>query len=107
MNLLLILSLILLQSTVPAARDISQMANVEQDQSMLIYIIIAGYGPLLTVIGVLWRKWEDARTENKEATRARETLILTYAQEKQQMLLENNKISVQLGQLLSKLDKNQ
>ena len=100
-------AIILLQSTVPVARDISQMANASQDQSMLIYVLIAAYGPLLTVIGVLWRKWESARTEVKDAATKRETLIQEHAREKYAMILENNRTSEQLGAIKSSLDNLQ
>lgn len=104
---MMVLSLLLqaAASTVPVARDISQMSQATADQSMLIYVLIAAYGPLLTVIGVLWRKWETARQEVKDAARERETLIITHATEKQTMILENNKTSQQLGAILAKLDK--
>lgn len=92
-------------STVPVARDLAQMSQATADQSMLIYVLIAAYGPLLTVIGILWRKWESSREENKVATKERETLIREHASEKQQMILENNKTSQQLGAILAKLDR--
>lgn len=100
--------MILLQaaaSTVPIARDISQMSQATADQSMLIYVLIAAYAPLVTVIGILWRKWEDARQENKDATKEMQTMIREHASEKQQMILESNKTSQQLGAILAKLDK--
>lgn len=95
---------ILLQSTVPVARDIAQMSQATADQSMLIYVLIAGYGALVSAIGLIWRKWEASREENKQAARDREALILEHNREKQAVLLENNKISQQLGRLLAKLD---
>lgn len=96
---------ILLQSTVPVARDIAQMSQATADQSMLIYVLIAAYAPLVTVIGVLWRKWEEARKDNKDAAKDRETLIREHASEKQLMILESNKTSQQLGAILAKLDQ--
>lgn len=98
---------ILLDSTVPVARDISQMADTSQDQSMLIYVLIAAYGPLLTVIGVLWRKWEAARNDLKDAATKREDLIKEHAREKYTMILENNRTSEQLGSIKTVLENLQ
>lgn len=91
-------------STVPVARDLAQMSQATADQSMLIYVLIAAYGPLVGVIGILWRKWEAARQEVKEANTKRETLIQEHAREKYTMILERNKTSEQLGAIQAKLD---
>lgn len=89
--------------TIPVARDISQMANASQDQSMLIYVLIAAYAPLVTVIGVLWRKWETARKYGYEAQKTREALIQDHNREMMEMVKERNKTSEQLALIMDKL----
>lgn len=96
---------ILLQTTVPVARDISQMANASQDQTVLIYIIIAGYGPVLTALGVIWRKWEDSRNENKKLVSDKETMLIQHSNETRSLMEKNNQTSAQLATILAKLDQ--
>ena len=81
------------------------MANASQDQTMLIYVLIAGYTPLITVIGVLWRKWENSRTEVKEARDKREEMMHAHHREVQTLIQEKNNMNERLGMILAKLDK--
>ena len=97
-------ALFLQAGTAPIAKDISTMANASQDQTMLIYVLIVAYGPLLTVIGILWRKWEASRTEIKEAAIKREAMIQEHHRQIQALSTEKNNMNERLGMILAKLE---
>lgn len=80
------------------------MSNASQDQTMLIYVLIVGYGPLITVIGILWRKFEEARKNEREEARRREDMIQEHNRQMQAVLIEKARTDENIGKILAKLD---